>query len=144
MAWITQRFSVPVSTVSALNAWHNDPLLCPKYDELKNALQIIISLAAYASKTNNNNKKKKKKKNIEHQSVSALYRMCGKCKENSVEHIVCRCSKLAQRNYKKRHHTQNRVVHWQICKVYDLPHISKWYEHNRNNNSLHHRHCGTR
>ena len=23
----------PVFTVSARNAWHNDPLLCPKYDE---------------------------------------------------------------------------------------------------------------
>ena len=84
MAWITQRFLVPVSTISALNAWHNDPLLCPKYDELKNALQIIISLATYASETNNNNNKE----NIEHQSVSALYRMCGKCQENCVEHIV--------------------------------------------------------
>ena len=139
MAWITQRFLVPVSTVSALNAWHNDPLLCPKYDELKNALQIIISLATNASETNNNNNKE----NIEHQSVSVLYRMCGKCQENCVEHIVSGRSKLAQRNYKKRHHTQNRVVHSEICKVYDLPHTSKWYEHNRNNNSLHHRHCGT-
>ena len=30
MASITQRFLVPVSTVSARNAWHNDRLLCPK------------------------------------------------------------------------------------------------------------------
>ena len=33
MASITQRFLVPVSTVSARNAWHNDPLLCLKYNE---------------------------------------------------------------------------------------------------------------
>ena len=33
VASITQRFLLPVSTVSARNAWHNDPLLCPKYDE---------------------------------------------------------------------------------------------------------------
>ena len=30
MASITQRFLVPVSTVSARNAWHNDLPLCPK------------------------------------------------------------------------------------------------------------------
>ena len=33
MASITQRFLVPVSKVSARNAWHNDPHLCLKYDE---------------------------------------------------------------------------------------------------------------
>ena len=82
VAWITQRFLVPVSTVSALNAWHNDPLLCPKYDELKNALQIIISLATYASETNNNNNNNNNnKENIEHQSVSAL--RCTECVENA-------------------------------------------------------------
>ena len=32
-ASVTQRFLVPVSTVSARNAWNNDPLLRPKYDE---------------------------------------------------------------------------------------------------------------
>ena len=33
VASITQRFLVPVSTVSARNAWHNDPHLWIKYDE---------------------------------------------------------------------------------------------------------------
>ena len=33
VASITQRFLVPVSSVSARNAWHNDPILCPKYDD---------------------------------------------------------------------------------------------------------------
>ena len=33
MTSITKRFSVPVSTVSARNAWHNAFLLCPKFDQ---------------------------------------------------------------------------------------------------------------
>ena len=33
VASITKRFLFPVSPVSARNAWHNDPLLCPKYEE---------------------------------------------------------------------------------------------------------------
>ena len=53
MASIMQRFLFSVSTVSARNAWHNDPP--PPFCVLnmtKNALQIM-SLAAYASETNN-------------------------------------------------------------------------------------------
>ena len=44
-----QRFLFTVSTVSALNTWERDSLLCPKYEE-KNSL--ITSLPAYASETN--------------------------------------------------------------------------------------------
>ena len=33
VASITQRFLFPVSTVPEKSAWHNDPLLCPKYNE---------------------------------------------------------------------------------------------------------------
>ena len=54
------------------------------------------------------------KAKIEHQSVSALCRMCGKSQE-TVEHIVCGCSKLAQKNYKKRHDTLAWVVHGELC-----------------------------
>ena len=46
--------------------------------------------------------------------------MCVKCQE-SVEHIVCGCSMLAQRYYKKRHDTLAWVVHLELC--------SKWYQH---------------
>ena len=46
-----QRFLVPVPTVSARNAWHDDlPFV---QNATKSALQIM-SLAAYASETNNN------------------------------------------------------------------------------------------
>ena len=61
------------------------------------------------------------KAKIEHQSVSAyLCRMCGKSQE-TVEHIVCGCSKLAQKDCKKRHDTLAWVIHGELCEVYDLP-----------------------
>ena len=44
--------------------------------------------------------------------------------------------KRQKKRHKKRHHTLTWVVHWKICKVYDLPHTSKWYERNRNNNKV--------
>ena len=55
-----QRFLFPVSTVSARNAWHNDPPFCV-LNAKKNALQIM-DLAAYASETNKNNRKSRAEK----------------------------------------------------------------------------------
>ena len=52
MASITQRFLFPVSTVSDRNARHNDPLLCPRYEDKRvSDYESIMSLAAYASET---------------------------------------------------------------------------------------------
>ena len=33
------------------------------------------------------------------------------------------------RDYKQRHDTLARVVHWELCKVHDLPYSGNWYEH---------------
>ena len=57
--------------------------------------------------------------------------MCRKCQEK-VGHIVYGYSRLAQRG----NDTLTRVVRWEICKVYYLPHSSKWCELNRNNKVL--------
>ena len=39
------------------------------------------------------------------------------------------CSKLAQKDYKKRHDTLVRVVHWELCKTYSFLLSDKWYKH---------------
>ena len=44
MASIAQQFFFVVSTVSAKNAWHIDPPLCPKYEK---KVSQITSLASY-------------------------------------------------------------------------------------------------
>ena len=93
-----------------------------KVNELKEETEGLIMAAQYQALRTNVIKAQ-----IEHQ-VSALCRICGKSQEN-VEHVVRGCSKLAQRDYKKRHDTLTRVVHWELCKMYDLPYSSKWYEH---------------
>ena len=46
----------------------------------------------------------------EHHSVSALCRMCGKSQE-TLEHIVCGCNKLEQKDYKKIQDIWVQVVH---------------------------------
>ena len=44
-------------------------------------------------------------------------------------HIASECPALAQNQYKKRHDTVARAVHWNLCKKYQMPCSNKWYEH---------------
>ena len=54
--------------------------------------------------------------------------MCGSHNE-TVQHILCSCPKLAQTEYKKRHDVVGRVIHWELCKEYGVECSDKWYEH---------------
>ena len=54
--------------------------------------------------------------------------MCGE-KGESVGHLVSECSKLAQREYKRRHDNIARIVHWKLCHKFKLGKSDKWYEH---------------
>ena len=68
------------------------------------------------------------KARIEHQNVSSKCRVCGSHDE-TVQHILCSCPKLAQTEYKKRHDVVGRVIHWELCKEYGVDCSDKWYEH---------------
>ena len=60
--------------------------------------------------------------------VFCVRRLCGK-KYESVQHLVCGCEKLAQKEYKRRHDNVTKKVHWDFCKKNGLEHTEKWYEH---------------
>ena len=47
----------------------------------------------------------------------------------SVQHLVCGCEKLAQKEYKRRHDNVARKFHWDFCKKNELEHTEKWYQH---------------
>ena len=56
---------------------------------------------------------------------------CRKCnqKDETINHIASECPALAQNQYKKRHDTVARAVHWTLFKKYQMPCSNKWYEH---------------
>ena len=54
--------------------------------------------------------------------------MCRKVDE-SVDHIVSGCSKLAQKEYKRRHDNLGKIVHWKLARKCDFEAGDKWYEH---------------
>ena len=65
---------------------------------------------------------------IDKTTNTPMCRMCGK-KGESISHIVSECSKLAQKEYKRRHDNIARIIHWKLCDKYGLKKAEKWYEH---------------
>ena len=67
-------------------------------------------------------------------------RICGQSDE-SVSHILSECSKMAQKEYKRRHDWVGKKVHWEVSKQCGFVVKEKWYEHEPNavseNNDFH-------
>ena len=57
--------------------------------------------------------------------------MCRKCEQKmeTINHIISECPALAQNEYKRRHDTVAKALHWQICKEYNMPCSERWYDH---------------
>ena len=60
---------------------------------------------------------------------SAFCRMCGETGE-TISHIVSECSKLSQREYKRRLQNVARMIHWKLGEKFNLEKYEKWYLHN--------------
>ena len=58
-------------------------------------------------------------------------RKCLLCAGNdeTVDHLVAGCLKLAQGEYKARHDKVGSVIHWRLCKKYGIDVHKDWYRH---------------
>ena len=74
---------------------------------------LICNAQEKAIRTNNT------KFYIDKTTDSPLCRMCGERSE-TVSHIVSECSKLPQKEYKRRHDNVAKYIHWKLCKKYIL------------------------
>ena len=52
-------------------------------------------------------------------------------RDETINHIISKCSKLAQKKYKARHDWMGKVIHWEMRKKLKFDHANKWYMHNR-------------
>ena len=68
------------------------------------------------------------KHHINKTSESPVFRLCGK-KNQSAQHLVSGCEKLAKRKYTRRHSNVAKKVYRDFCKKNGLEHTKKWYEH---------------
>ena len=56
-------------------------------------------------------------------------RLCGD-RDETINHIISECSKLAQKENKTRHDWVGKGIHWEMCKKLKFDHTNKWYMHN--------------
>ena len=56
-------------------------------------------------------------------------RLCGD-RDETINHIISECSKLAQREYKARYDWVGKMIHWEMCKKFKFDYTNKWYIHN--------------
>ena len=70
------------------------------------------------------------KEKIDRTQENSKCRMCGKAEE-TVNHVLSECSKLAQKEYKRQHDWFGTKIHWELCRKYGIEMKEKWYEHTR-------------
>ena len=51
-------------------------------------------------------------------------------KDETINHIINECSKLAPKLHKTRHVWVGKVIHWELCKKFKFENVDKWYMHN--------------
>ena len=56
-------------------------------------------------------------------------RLCGD-RDETINHIISECSKLAQKEYKTRHDWVDKVIDWKMCKKLKFDYTNKWYVQN--------------
>ena len=61
-----------------------------------------------------------------------LCRLFRKANE-SIDHVVICCSKLAQKEYKRGHDKLGKIVHWKLARKCNFEAGDKWYEHEPEN-----------
>ena len=52
---------------------------------------------------------------------------CMVTKIKQVNHIISECSKLAQKELKRKHDWVGKVILWELCKRLKLDHSDNWY-----------------
>ena len=60
--------------------------------------------------------------------MSPFCRICS-TRNETISHIVSKCGKLAQKEYKRRHDNVGRDAYWQLCEKLGFNSARLWYEH---------------
>jgi len=101
----------------------HDTFLWMKAGRLKKETEgLIIAAQDQALRTNTI------KVNIDKQGGSPLCRLCGE-KQETVEHLICSCAKIAQTDYKGRHDRVATSLHWSLCGQLGFSRAERWYDH---------------
>ena len=64
------------------------------------------------------------KARIDKTQQNSKCRLCGD-RDETINHIISECSKLALREYKATHEWVGKVIHWEMCKKFKFDHTNK-------------------
>ena len=69
------------------------------------------------------------KARIDKTQQNSKFRLCSDSDETN-NHILSECSKLAQKEYKVKHNWVGKVILWEMCKKFKCDYTNKWYMRN--------------
>ena len=84
---------------------------------------LLIAAQDNAIKTNHI------KARIDKTQQNSKCRRCGE-RDETINHIISECNKLARKEYKARHDRVGKVIHWEMCRKFQFDPTNKWYMHN--------------
>ena len=84
---------------------------------------ILIAAQNNARRTNHI------KERVDKTQQDSRCRLCGDRNE-TINHIISECRKLALKEYKARHDWVGKVIHWKLCKKMKFDRTNKWSMHN--------------
>ena len=92
-------------------------------ENLKRGTESLIAALTNTIRTNHIKAK------IDKMQQNSRCRLC-RDRDKMINHIIRKCSKLAQKEYKTRHDWVDKVIHWELCKKFKFDHTKKWYMYN--------------
>ena len=81
---------------------------------------LLIAAKDNAIRTNHINAR------IDKTQQNSKYRLCSD-RDETINHIISECSKLAQKEYKARHDWVGKVIHWEMCRKFQFDHKQMVY-----------------
>ena len=69
------------------------------------------------------------KARIDNTQQNSKCRLCGD-RDETINHMISKCRKLAQKEYKVIHGWVGKAIHCEMCKKFRFEHTNKWYIYN--------------
>ena len=67
------------------------------------------------------------KARIDKTQQNSKCRLCGD-RDETINHKISECNKLAQKEYKVRHDWVIKVIHWEMCRKFQFDHTNYIYQ----------------
>ena len=123
---ITRKQKLEEKQLDRRLKWHltREKVDVAKKGNLKRETESILKAAQNDAIRTNHIKAR-----IDKTQQNSRCKLCGD-RDEMINHIISKCIKLAQKEYKTRHHWVCKMIYWELCKKFKFDHPNRWYIHN--------------